>query len=222
MEEFVDQTKTLVGALGWDLFREMRGRLTEPTAQMHPSPVDPSPVFFFRGEGLSAEMTIAQSGDFVVKAGSKARARITPTIPKGTLALRDTLQKSGVLQEDAGSLVFASDYSFPSASASAAAATVIGASANGRILWKLNDGRCYADWEAGGALSFVAVSEKKRRAVRRQSQYRANGTQNGDCSEATEYCLKSYDCDFEPRGGGQVDGSGECRPRETASGPQSA
>jgi hypothetical protein len=32
MEEFVDQTKTLVGALGWDLFREMRGRLTEPTA----------------------------------------------------------------------------------------------------------------------------------------------------------------------------------------------
>jgi hypothetical protein len=25
MEEFVDQTKTLVGALGWDLFREVRG-----------------------------------------------------------------------------------------------------------------------------------------------------------------------------------------------------
>jgi hypothetical protein len=71
--------------------------------------------------------------------------------------LRDTLQKSGVLQEDAGSLIFASDYSFTSASA--AAASVIGASANGRILWKLNDGRCYADWEAAGALSFVAVGE---------------------------------------------------------------
>ena len=27
------------------------------------------------------------------------------------------------------------------------------------ILWKLNDGRCYADWEAAGALSFVAVGE---------------------------------------------------------------
>lgn len=26
MDEFVDQTKTLVGALGWDLFRELRGR----------------------------------------------------------------------------------------------------------------------------------------------------------------------------------------------------
>lgn len=157
MEEFVDQTKTLVGALGWDLFREVRGRLTEPSEQMQPTPVDPSPIFYFRGEGFSAEMTIAQSGDFVVKAGSKARARTTPTIPKGTLALRDTLQKSGVLQEDAGSLIFASDYSFTSASA--AAATVIGASANGRILWKLNDGSCYADWEAAGALSFVAVGE---------------------------------------------------------------
>nr|WP_318272807.1 DUF4357 domain-containing protein [Paracoccus saliphilus] len=43
-------------------------------------------------------------------------------------------------------MVFASDYSFTSASATAA--TVIGASANGRILWKIADGRYYADWEA--------------------------------------------------------------------------
>ncbi len=42
--------------------------------------------------------------------------------------------------------MFSSDYSFTSASA--AAATIIGASANGRILWKLPDGRTYADWEA--------------------------------------------------------------------------
>lgn len=151
MQEFVDQTKTLVGALGWDLFRDMRGRPAEPTEQLDAAGVDVSPVFFFRGEGFNAEMTIAQSGDYVVKEGSKARSRTTPTIPKGTLALRDTLLKSGVLREDAGSLIFASNYSFTSASA--AAATVIGASANGRILWKLADGRCYADWEAEGALS---------------------------------------------------------------------
>ncbi len=150
MEEFVDQTKTLVGALGWDLFREMRGRAAEPLEQLTTSADEPSPVFFFRGEGFSAEMVISQSGDFVVKAGSKARARTTPTIPKGTLALRETLLKSGVLRFDASTLVFASDYSFTSASA--AAATVIGASANGRILWKLADGRCYADWEAEGTL----------------------------------------------------------------------
>ena len=54
--------------------------------------------------------------------------------------------ETGVLREEGEFLVFTSDYSF--ASASAAAATVIGASANGRILWKLADGRPYADWEA--------------------------------------------------------------------------
>ena len=32
MDEFVDQTKTLVGALGWDLFREVRGRALQPTS----------------------------------------------------------------------------------------------------------------------------------------------------------------------------------------------
>ena len=158
MEEFVDQTKTLVGALGWDLFREMRGRSIEASEPITSLVADKSPVFFFRGEGFSAEMTIAQSGDFIIKAGSKVRFRTTPTIPKGTLAMRDTLLKSGVLQEDVGSLAFTSDYSF--SSASAAAATVTGASANGRILWKLTDGRCYADWEAEGALSLRDLGAK--------------------------------------------------------------
>lgn len=148
MDEFVDQTKTLVGALGWDLFREIRGRAPEqmpeqalPTAEAHASP-----RFFFRGEGFAAEMEIGPSGDFVITAGSKARVRTTRTIPRGTATLRNTLIEKGVLREEGDFLIFTSDYSFTSASA--AAATVIGASANGRILWKLPDGRTYADWEA--------------------------------------------------------------------------
>jgi hypothetical protein len=105
-----------------------------------------SPRFFFRGEGFAAEMEIGPSGDFVVVAGSKARVRTTRTIPRGTITLRNTLVEKGVLQQEGDFLVFTSAYSFTSASA--AAATVIGASANGRILWKLSDGRSYADWEA--------------------------------------------------------------------------
>ena len=149
MDEFVDQTKTLVGALGWDLFREIRGRAAEAM------PVDDdlseaapfrSPRFFFRGEGFAAEMELGPSGDFVVRSGSKARVRTTTTIPRGTTALRKTLLDTGVLSDDGQFLLFTSDYSFTSASA--AAATVTGASANGRILWKLPDGRTYADWEA--------------------------------------------------------------------------
>jgi hypothetical protein len=148
MDEFVDQTKTLVGALGWDLFREVRGRAPEqiaeqelPKAELHESP-----RFFFRGDGFAAEMEIGPSGDFVVTAGSRARVRTTRTIPRGTVALRNTLVEKGVLREEGDFLVFTSAYSFTSASAAAAA--VIGASANGRILWKLPDGRNYADWEA--------------------------------------------------------------------------
>ena len=148
MDEFVDQTKTLVGALGWDLFREVRGRAPEqiagrelPKAELHESP-----RFFFRGDGFAAEMEIGPSGDFVVTAGSRARVRTTRTIPRGTVTLRNTLVEKGVLREEGDFFVFTSAYSFTSASAAAAA--VIGASANGRILWKLPDGRNYADWEA--------------------------------------------------------------------------
>ena len=91
-------------------------------------------------------MELGPSGDFVVMSGSKARVRTTTTIPRGTTALRGILLDKGVLQQEGDFLVFTSDYSF--SSASAAAATVIGASANGRILWKLPDGRSYAEWEA--------------------------------------------------------------------------
>ena len=82
MEEFVDQTKTLVGALGWDLFREMRGRPTEAAQAFRDFPVAPSvdrPRFQFRGEGFAAEMELGPSGEFMVKSGSKARLRTTTT-----------------------------------------------------------------------------------------------------------------------------------------------
>lgn len=149
MDEFVDQTKTLVGALGWDLFREVRGKQTE---SVRSEDVQASFAhledlkFFFRGQGFSAEMKLSHSGDIVVLAESMARVKTTSTIPRGTAALRNTLLETGVLREQGDYLVFTSNYSF--SSPSAAAATVIGASANGRILWKLPDGRTYADWES--------------------------------------------------------------------------
>ena len=149
MDEFVGQTKTLVGALGWDLFRQIRGQVAEAMPVDRPlseAPTVGSPRFFFRGEGFAAELELGPSGDFVVSSGSKARVKTTTTVPRGTIALRNTLIDKGVLLQEGDFLVFTSDYSF--SSASAAAATVIGASANGRILWKLPDGRTYADWES--------------------------------------------------------------------------
>lgn len=127
MDEFVDQTKTLVGALGWDLFREVRGRVTE-TAQ---DPEDLPDVrslgnlrFSFRGKGFAAEMALGPSGDFVVLSGPKARVRTTATTPRGTTVLRGMLIDKGVLSQVGDFLIFTSDYSF--SSVSAAAAIVIG------------------------------------------------------------------------------------------------
>ena len=150
MDEFVDQTKTLVGALGWDLFREMKGRAPEASGlptEVTKVPADVPALFLFIGEGYAAKMMVGSSGEFVVTEGSKARARTTPTVPRGTVALRETLLEKGVLRRDGDFLVFTSNCSF--SSASSAASAVIGASANGRILWKLPDGHTYADWEAG-------------------------------------------------------------------------
>ncbi|MCA3559943.1 MAG: GIY-YIG nuclease family protein [Aestuariivirga sp.] len=150
MDEFVDQTKTLVGALGWDLFREMKGRPPEipgQTANVSEPATDRPAMFTFIGEGYAAKMMVGSSGEFVVTEGSKARARTTRTVPRGTLALRETLLERGVLRRDGDFLVFTSSYSF--SSPSSAASAVIGASANGRILWKLPDGHTYSEWEAG-------------------------------------------------------------------------
>jgi len=148
MDEFIDQTKTLVGALGWDLFKVVRGPVT-PAAQAAEAPPAPSPAaaehFSFRGEGFDAEMKIGPSGEIIVTSGSKARLRTTPTIPNGTVAMRQMLQERGVLKPTQEHLVFEGEYVF--SSPSAAAAVVTGASANGRIVWKLPDGRTYADWE---------------------------------------------------------------------------
>ena len=149
MGYFVDQTKTLVGALGWDLFRDMRGQTTEAGAvvrELRHDAIVKSPQFIYDGEGFGAKMEIGRSGDFVVKCESKARVDTTPTIKRGTTALRDTLLEKGVLRKEEGFLKFTSDYSF--SSASAAAAVVSGASVNGRIQWKLPNGNTYAYWES--------------------------------------------------------------------------
>ena len=124
--------------------RALSGRVSDA------SPLN-DPLFVFRGEGFDAEMRLGSSGDFVVLQGSKARLRTTGSIPKGVATLRDTLLEKGILQQEGGFLTFTTDYSF--SSPSFAAAAVVGASANGRILWKISDGRCYAAWEAGQEMS---------------------------------------------------------------------
>ena len=148
MHEFVGQAKTLVGALGCDLFRAIRGSLPDERV-IASEPSTPTgtlnDTFVYRGHGYAGEMKLSASGEFVVVTGSLARTKTTQTMPRGTAALRRTLIDKGILRLEGGFLVFLSDYNFSSASAAAA---VIGSSTNGRLLWKLPDGRSYGEWEA--------------------------------------------------------------------------
>jgi hypothetical protein len=62
-----------------------------------------------------------------------------PSFPKGFNTLRDELIENEIIREIDGKLVFQSDYLF--SSPSAAAAVVMGRSANGLIEWKDSNGK---------------------------------------------------------------------------------
>ena len=76
---------------------------------------------------------------FVVLAGSRARSSEIASAKPWLKDLRRKLIERGVLVEDSGALRFTQDYRFTSPSA--AAAVLVGGSANGRKAWRTSDGR---------------------------------------------------------------------------------
>lgn len=81
-----------------------------------------------------------ESGDeFVVLAGSLARTETVASMPDYALKLRADLQADGILYSEGPHLRFVQDYVFTSPSR--AAMTILGRTANGRVEWKLEDGR---------------------------------------------------------------------------------
>ena len=96
---------------------------------------------FCSGKGISAEGFESNEG-FVVVEGSQAHGqtvRSMATRVPGYLALRNGLVETGVLEPDGEHFRFAQDYSFNSPSA--AAAVILGRSANGRREWTDKQGR---------------------------------------------------------------------------------
>ena len=147
MDEFVDQTKTLSGALGCNLFKASSPPAIEQSAL--PTPTETAPNFAMKGEGYSAQMSVTSSGEVSVHAGSVARRAETNSIPKGVRKVRGFLLERGLVEDINDGFRFVSDYVF--ASPSMAAAVIYGGSINGRNVWRLSDGTSYADWEAANA-----------------------------------------------------------------------
>lgn len=150
MAEFVDQAKTLVGALGWDLFRQMRSKAGQENA-LNDFVAPGSPTFHLKGKGFAAVMNLSPSGEFVVRKGSIARRIEAGSLGPGPIRIRQSLLEEHILDSSDDGLVFTTDYRF--SSPSTAAAVVSGMSSNGRTAWKMEDGTSYADWEASLSLT---------------------------------------------------------------------
>ena len=99
------------------------------------------PVLTCKGKGVQATGYEASQG-FVVRAGSQAVVDSAPSMEQHVRSffdLRQELISNGVLAMQGGLYQFTQDYTF--SAPSTAAAVVLGRSANGRVEWKVADGR---------------------------------------------------------------------------------
>ncbi len=149
MDEFIEQSKTITGALGWDLFKPVTGHhLTAQADSIQstgPEILD-SPEFSFSGGGFSAKAIVSgTTGNWIIKENSIAKLQAAPKIPKSAKKYRDQLLTDGILMGNSGGLVFSKDCSFKSSSI--AASIVCGAAKAGPTAWKLPSNKTYADWE---------------------------------------------------------------------------
>lgn len=149
MDEFIAQSKMLVGTLGWDLFKPITTHQlnTQNLPDGNNSELAESPEFYFSGTAYSATAVVSQTtGEWIIKKGSKARITTANSVPNGAVKMRDQLQADGLLIVDNKNLVFTQDCKFTSPSM--AASVICGSSIAGRTAWKTSNGQTYADWDA--------------------------------------------------------------------------
>lgn len=131
MEEFIAYIRMLINTLGFKVFEPLIKDALELT-QME------EVLYIKAARGASGRGKRVPDG-FVVFKGSEIALDTVPSFPKGFNTLRDELLDSDTVQKNGEKLVFMSDYLF--SSPSAAAAVIMGRSANGLIEWKDRAGR---------------------------------------------------------------------------------
>ena len=131
MEEFLDNIKLLVNALGYKIFEELRKAQTFEEEVRNTFYINAA-----RGANAKGQMT---NEGFVVLKDSEIANSLTNSFPQNWKKFRQSLIDDRIIVEVNGKLVFTEDYLF--SSPSAAAAVVMGRSANGLTEWKLRDGQ---------------------------------------------------------------------------------
>ena len=131
MEEFLENIKLLVNALGFKIFEELR---KDQSAEEQVK----STFYISAARGANARGQMTNEG-FVVLKGSEIANNMTNSFPKNWVSLRQSLIDNNIVSIMNDRFVFQEDHLF--SSPSAAAAIVMGRSANGLTEWRLNDGR---------------------------------------------------------------------------------
>lgn len=143
MDELLEHIQVLLGTLGVRAFQVMPATAERVVAEPAANSV-PVLVLTMKGSGFEAKC-LFQEGIFTVRKGSRARLEKTFSLSAGAVSTRSALHDNGVLVQSDGALVFTQDYSFESASGSAA--VVSGSTVNGKVMWHLEDGRTFKQWE---------------------------------------------------------------------------
>lgn len=143
MEEFLKQVHLLAATLGLAVFDA--GGVQEDGEEPRRNEAPKAEVeLFCRGGGYDARCAVI-GGEFVVRKGSRARLGETESLVDYGRAMRKTLIDAGVLRRDGDAYVFTQDYAFPSPTS--AGQVIVGGVVNGRVAWKLADGRTYKEWQ---------------------------------------------------------------------------
>ncbi len=146
MDEFINQSRLLLGTLGYDFFEPLQ--IPHPQIASNSFSHFGSPLFLYSGANFSATCEInIDSGQFVVKIGSTSRKHEALSLQSPYKNLRNQLKNNGVLLDNSEkSLTFTQDYSFNSITT--AAQVVSGSPINGRTAWKTGKPeKTFAKWQ---------------------------------------------------------------------------
>ncbi|CAN5134551.1 GIY-YIG nuclease family protein [soil metagenome] len=148
MEAFLESLLMVLPAVRIDMFVQRARPAQAPASRAAPNSPAPGERFVLesRKHGLSATALLI-NGEFVVQAGSKVRSAWEgKNAESGSYGpLYEELRRANVVVAEGDHCVFAQNYAFKSLSA--AAAVVMGRTANGLTTWKTTDGRTYKVWE---------------------------------------------------------------------------
>lgn len=135
MEEFIENIKMLVNTLGHKVFDEKREIKKKQI----------SDVFYIKAARGAEAVGEPTSDGFVVYKGSKASNSITSSMSSNLIKFRNKLIEDKIFIDKIEFLEFSEDFLF--SSPSAAAAILMGRSANGLTEWKLKSGKTLKEFE---------------------------------------------------------------------------